>query len=302
MNIRNPKSKGLAAARKRIIFKGSRAGAETHNLREREEMDRFANVAVEAALAAGDILAAHSGRVENVGYKDEVNLVTEVDYLSEQTIVKIIKSAFPDHGILTEESGAENSQSPYKWVIDPLDGTTNYAHDYPCYCVSIALEKEGQIILGVVYNPNLDELFVAEKGSGAFLSRGTESEQGRRRISVSQATELSQSLLATGFPYDIRTSKVDNLNHFTNFYKRAQAIRRAGSAALDLCYLAMGRFDGFWELKLSPWDTAAGSLLVTEAGGRVTDFSGGPFNIYMKEILATNGKIHQQMIEVLKTG
>ncbi len=265
-------------------------------------MDRFAKLAVEAALAAGDILVAHSGRVEKVGYKDEVNLVTEVDYLSEQAIVKIIKSAFPDHGILTEESGAEDSQSPYKWVIDPLDGTTNYAHDFPCFCVSIALEKEGQIILGVVYNPNLDELFVADKGSGAFLSRGRESEQGRRRISVSQATELSQSLLATGFPYDIRTSKVDNLNHFTNFYKRAQAIRRAGSAALDLCYLAMGRFDGFWELKLSPWDTAAGSLLVTEAGGQVTDFSGGPFSIYMKEILATNGKIHQEMIEVLKTG
>jgi len=153
-----------------------------------------------------------------------------------------------------------------------------------------------------VYNPNLDELFVAKKGKGASLSGGKEPEKNSRQISVSKTAELSQSLLATGFPYDIRTSKINNLNHFANFYKRSQAIRRAGSAALDLCYLAMGRFDGFWELKLSPWDTAAGSLLVTEAGGKVTDFSGGRFNIYMKEILGSNEKIHQQMIDILRVG
>jgi myo-inositol-1(or 4)-monophosphatase len=265
-------------------------------------MEAFTQIAIQAALKAGKILTEHAGKVQKIGYKNEVNLVTEVDCLSEETIIGIIKGAFPDHSILTEESEGKSTESEYKWVIDPLDGTTNYAHDFPSYCVSIALEKEREIILGVVYNPNLDELFIAEKGKGAYLSRGEETKEGKRRISVSQAEQLSQSLLATGFPYDIRTSEIDNMNHFANFYKRSQAIRRAGSAALDLCYLAMARFDGFWELKLSPWDTAAGSLLVSEAGGKVTDFSGGPFNIYLKEILASNGQIHQQMIDVLKIG
>jgi myo-inositol-1(or 4)-monophosphatase len=263
-------------------------------------MEQFRKVAIDAALQAGDILSRHSGKVKKIGYKNEVNLVTEVDCLSEEAIIKIIKNRFPDHGILTEESEGKKSESAYKWVIDPLDGTTNYAHDLPIYCVSIALEKEGEIILGVVYNPNLDELFVGEKGKGAYIYKGKGSSKSRRKVSVSQTQPLERSLLATGFPYDIRTSEIDNLNHFANFYKRAQAIRRAGSAALDLCYLAMGRFDGFWELKLSPWDMAAGSLLVTEAGGKVTDFSGEPFNIYLKELLATNGKIHQQMIDILK--
>ena len=265
-------------------------------------MEQFRKVAIDAALKAGDILIQHSGKVKKIGFKNEVNLVTEVDCLSEEKIIKIIKSQFPDHGILTEEGEGKKSESSYKWVIDPLDGTTNYAHDFPSYCVSIALEKEGKIILGVVYNPNLDELFTAEKGRGAFLSKGISPANQKRRISVSQTSQLTQSLLATGFPYDIRTSPINNLNHFANFYKRAQAIRRAGSAALDLCYLAMGRFDGFWELKLSPWDMAAGSLLVTEAGGKVTDFSGRPFNIYLKEILASNRKIHQQMIDILRVG
>jgi myo-inositol-1(or 4)-monophosphatase len=265
-------------------------------------MEAFTQIATQAALKAGKILTEHAGKVQSIGYKDEVNLVTEVDCLSEETIIGIIKGAFPDHSILTEESEGKKTESEYKWVIDPLDGTTNYAHDFPSYCVSIALEKEKEIILGVVYNPNLDELFTAEKGKGAYLSRGGKPDEGKRRISISQAEQLSQSLLATGFPYDIRTSEIDNMNHFANFYKKSQAIRRAGSAALDLCYLAMGRFDGFWELKLSPWDTAAGSLLVSEAGGKVTDFSGGSFNIYLKEILASNGKIHQQMIDVLKIG
>ncbi len=248
-------------------------------------MEQFRKVATEAALKAGDILIQHSGKVKKIEFKNEVNLVTEVDCLSEEAIIKIIKSQFPDHGILTEEGEGKKSESAYKWVVDPLDGTTNYAHDFPSYCVSLALEKDGEIILGVVYNPNLDELFMAEKGRGAFLSKGKSPTNQERRISVSQTTQLSQSLLATGFPYDIRTSSIDNLNHFANFYKRAQAIRRAGSAALDLCYLAMGRFDGFWELKLSPWDMAAGSLLVTEAGGKVTNFSGGAIQYLLKRNL-----------------
>lgn len=263
-------------------------------------MDEFKKIAVQAALKGGEILNEHRGKVKHIGYKGEVNLVTEVDKISEETILKIIKKNFPDHAILTEESEGKKSKSTYKWIIDPLDGTTNYAHDFPMYCVSVALEKNERIILGVVYNPNLDELFVAEKDKGAFLSEGFGTPKNERKISVSQATELSQSLLANGFPYDIRKSKIDNLDHFANFYKKAQAVRRGGSAALDLCYLAMGRFDGFWELKLSPWDTAAGKLIVEEAGGKVTDFSGGPFNIYLKEILASNGKIHQQMMEILK--
>ena len=264
------------------------------------EMEEFKKIAIQSALKGGEILNEHRGRVKNIGYKDEVNLVTEVDKISEETILKIIKKNFPDHAILTEESEGKKSKSTYKWIIDPLDGTTNYAHGFPMYCVSVALEKDGEIILGVVYNPNLDELFVAEKGKGAIFSEGFRGHKLKRKISVSQTTELSQSLLATGFPYDIRKSKIDNLDHFANFYKKAQAVRRGGSAALDLCYLAMGRFDGFWELKLSPWDMAAGKLMVEEAGGKVTDFLGGSFNIYLKEILASNGKIHQQMIDVLK--
>lgn len=265
--------------------------------------EQFKKTAIEAALNSGEILSKHREKVKHISYKDEVNLVTDVDKISEEAILGIIRKNFPDHAILTEESKEfipenKKTKSIYEWIIDPLDGTTNYAHGLPIYCVSIALEENGKIILGVVYNPNLDELFVAEKGKGAFLSCG----KTKRRISVSQTTQLSKSLLATGFPYDIRSSKINNLDHFANFYKKAQAVRRGGSAALDLCYLAMGRFDGFWELKLSPWDTAAGSLLVEEAGGKVTDFSGGPFNIYLKEILATNGKIHKQMIEVLKLG
>jgi myo-inositol-1(or 4)-monophosphatase len=262
-------------------------------------MEEFKKVAVQTALKAGDILIQHAGKVKKIGFKDDVNLVTDVDGISEEAIVKTIRSKFPDHGILTEESREKKSDSAFKWVIDPLDGTTNYAHNLPVFCISIALEKEGEIILGVVYNPNLDELFVGEKGKGAYLYKGRGSSQSKRKISVSHTHQLGKGLLATGFTYDIRTSKNNNLNHFANFYKKCQAVRRMGAAALDLCYVAMGRFDGFWELKLSPWDMAAGSLLITEAGGKVTDFSGGPFNIYLKEILATNGKIHQQMIDVL---
>jgi len=252
------------------------------------------DTAIHAALRGGEILLKNRGKAKKVSYKGRVNLVTEIDLRSEKAILKILKRKFPDFDILTEESELEKKDSEYKWIIDPLDGTTNYAHDFPSFCVSVALEKKGEVILGVVYNPLLDELFTAEEGKGAFLNR--------KKIRVSKTKKLSQSLIATGFPYDIRESEINNLDHFTNFAQKAQAIRRAGSAALDLCYLAVGRFDGFWELKLSPWDTAAATLLVKEAGGKVTDFEGKNYSIYSRHILATNGKIHQQMIKVLKSG
>lgn len=265
-----------------------------------KEYKDFKKIAIQAALKAGDILNKNRGRVKKVDYKGKINIVTEIDLLSEKTILKIIKKNFPDHSILTEESKEQKRDSIYRWIIDPLDGTTNYAHDFPSYCISLALEKEGKVILGVVYNPLLEELFTAEIGKGAFLFE--ECFANRRRIRVSSTKDLSRSFLATGFPYDIRESRITNLDHFANFAVRSLAIRRAGSAALDLCYLAMGRFDGFWELKLSPWDTAAATLLVQEAGGKVTDFEGKKYSIYSKHILATNGRMHQQMIKVLKSG
>lgn len=249
------------------------------------------DTAVAAALAAGRVLKRRLGKTIRVYYKGGINLVTEMDQRSDEMITAAIKKDFPRDGIITEEGDRQEGSSGYTWIIDPLDGTTNYAHGYPCFTVSIALEKAGEIILGVVYNPNLRELFCGEKGKGAF--------RNNRRITVSRTGELTKSLLATGFPYDVREDPVNNLRHFAAFLVKAQAVRRAGSAALDLCYVAAGIFDGFWEPKLNPWDVAAGSLLVTEAGGLVTDFKGGPFDHYGKEIVASNGLIHSQMISVL---
>jgi myo-inositol-1(or 4)-monophosphatase len=261
--------------------------------KDEPEMLKFRQIATKAALEAGKILLENRGKRKKVDYKGEVNLVTEVDFLSEEAILRIIKKNFPEHSILTEESQGQSKDSPYCWIIDPLDGTTNYAHNFPVYCVSIALQKDKEIVLGVVYNPLLRELFLAEKNKGAFLNS--------KRIFVSRTKKLSQSLLATGFPYDIRTSKENNLNYFNKFARKAQAIRRAGSAALDLCYLAIGRFDGFWELKLSPWDTAAGVLMIIEAGGKVTDFKGERFDIFSKKLVASNNWIHKQMLAVINS-
>lgn len=259
-------------------------------------MEDFVKTAVKGVHQAGKILLENLGKVKQIDYKGEINLVTEIDQLSEKTIKKIINDRYPQHEILAEESGTTKpSASLYKWIIDPLDGTTNYAHGYPYFCVSIALEKAGKIILGVVYNPVLAELFVAKAGEGAHLNGN--------KIHVAATEALNRSLLATGFPYDIRESSLNNLDNFKQFIFKAQAIRRAGSAALDLCYVAMGRFDGFWELKLAPWDTAAGCLMVNEAGGKVTDFKGNKLNIYSKdsETLASNGKIHEEMVKILMT-
>ncbi|MEE8449588.1 MAG: inositol monophosphatase family protein [Thermodesulfobacteriota bacterium] len=254
-------------------------------------MSDVLQTAVEAANAAGQVLKGKLGKVTSIGFKGGINLVTEMDREAEQVIINIIKRDFPGHGILSEEGGGKLADSDFKWIIDPLDGTTNYAHGLPCYAVSIALEKEGEVVLGVVFNPVLNELFTAQKGKGAFRNGS--------RIVVSGTQKLKRGLLATGFPYDVHEDPMSNLKHFANFLVSAQAVRRSGSAALDLCYTACGIFDGFWEVKLHPWDVAAGSLLVKEAGGQDSDFRGGTFNHYAQETLASNGHIHSQMLAVL---
>ncbi|MFH0779132.1 MAG: inositol monophosphatase family protein [Candidatus Eisenbacteria bacterium] len=254
----------------------------------------MSDAAVAAARLAGRILKSRASSRKKITYKGKVNLVTEVDRLSEAAIVGYLRKKFPDHSFLAEEGSGDTSLSEFAWIVDPLDGTTNYAHGYPAYSVSIGLYHEGEVRLGVVYNPNLDELFTSVRGRGARLNG--------KRIRVSTTRSLSRSLLATGFPYDIRESKNNNIAHFSNFAVRAQAVRRAGSAALDLCYVACGRFDGFWELKLRPWDVAAGSLMVTEAGGKVSDFRGSTADIFGKEMLASNGRIHREMVETLRIG
>ena len=254
--------------------------------------DRYLQVAIAAARDAGRIQMLHFGYSHQVEYKGDIDPVTMVDKLCEKAIVQKITAAFPDHDLLTEESPFEKKGSPWKWIIDPLDGTTNYLHGYPCFCVSIGLELEGEVKVGVVYNPVLDELFHAERGEGAFLNGNP--------ISVSCADDLNRSFLCTGFPYDVREHAEFYLRYFREFIIRSFGVRRPGSAAIDLSYLAAGRFDGFWELKLHPWDMAAGSLIVTEAGGKITDFKGKPFDIYSGEILASNGLIHEEMLEVIQ--
>jgi len=250
--------------------------------------------AIRVARDAGRLLRDRVGTRMDIDHKGAINIVTDVDLASERLIREAISTYYPRHEILAEEGGLSESGSEYRWIVDPLDGTTNYAHGYPIFCVSIALECKGEIVLGVVYDPMRDEMFTAELRGGAALNN--------RPIHVSKTAELMQGLLSTGFPYDIRTSKLTNLDHWANFAMNAQALRRDGAAALDLCYVACGRFDGFWELNLSPWDTAAGALIVSEAGGRVTTFTGGPFSNYKPEVVASNGLIHDRMLEVLKMG
>ena len=256
------------------------------------DRDRYLQVAAAAAKEAGRIQKEFTGKVTRVEYKGEINPVTEVDKLCEEVIVRRIREAFPAHDILTEESPFQGRGGRWKWIIDPLDGTTNYLRGLSCFSVSIALEVEGKVTLGVVYDPSLDELFHGELGRGAFLNGN--------RISVSATPILDRSFLCTGFPYDLRQHLDFYLRYFREFMLRSLAIRRLGSAALDLCYLAAGRFDGFWEFKLHAWDVAAASLIVTEAGGTVTDLRGRPFDIYGQEILASNGVLHDEMLRVIR--
>ena len=254
-------------------------------------MSDAVQVAVEAALAAGRIQKERIDRIGEIQYKGEIDLVTEVDLLCEKEILGRIRKQFPDHAVLAEESGKTEGSADHQWVVDPLDGTVNYAHGYPCYSVSIGYRQADDVVVGVVYNPSLDELFVAEKGKGATLNS--------KPIHVSAITDLKKSLLVTGFAYEAHNVNDNNLDHFTNFIKGGHAVRRAGSAALDLCYTAMGRFEAFWELHLNPWDVAAGLLIVREAGGKVTRFDGSPSNIHDREILATNGQVHPAMMAML---
>ncbi|MBS1242800.1 MAG: inositol monophosphatase [Nitrospirae bacterium] len=255
-------------------------------------MRKYLDIAKEAAVAAGNLLKDNVHAKRDISYKGEINLVTEMDRLSEKIIVGAILGAFPGHGILAEEGARVESASGFLWVIDPLDGTTNYAHGYPSFSVSIGLERDGETVLGVVYDPMRDELFSAVRGAGAL--------RNGQPIAVSQNDVLIKSLLATGFPYDRTVSRENNLNFFNALIMASQEVRRSGSASLDLCSVAAGRLDGYWELKLQPWDVAAGSLIVREAGGKVSDFTGTRFSIHDKEIIASNDRIHDQMLDVIR--
>ena len=244
------------------------------------------------ARRAGAIQIARLHDAHKIEYKGAINLVTEVDRECEDLIVGELSRRFPGDDMLAEEGSGGRSASGRRWIIDPLDGTVNYAHGFPFFCVSIALEEDGELAAGVIFDPNRGELFEAERGGGARMNG--------RPISVSRSGALRQSLVATGFAYNVQEGEaLDNLNHFCLFIKRARAVRRPGSAAIDLAWLACGRIDGFWELFLKPWDMAAGALIIREAGGVVTSFDGGPYNLYGTEILASNGAIHREMIEVL---
>jgi len=259
-----------------------------------DSLQKIKTTALKIVMKAGEILLQNYGRVRRISHKGahSINLVTDIDRKSEKFIVKNLLAVFPDHQILAEEGSLSKTPSPYKWLIDPLDGTTNYLHGFPFFSVSIALEVNGEVALGIVYAPMLRELFIAEKKKGATLNG--------KRIHVSKETDLARSLLATGFPYDVREAKRNNLSYFSSFVKRARAIRRAGSASIDLCYVACSRFDGFWELRLAPWDLAAGVLMVEESGGKVTNFSGKKLNLYGDDTVASNGKIHKALLQVIQ--
>ena len=258
------------------------------------EIDHLTQTAILAARQGGAILQDYAQKGFTVHSKGEViNLVTEADLASETAIIQTIRQAFPDHQILSEEEGAqEGSPHAIKWIIDPLDGTVNFAHGFPMYNVSIGIEYKGTCVIGVTYDPNRDELFLGQQSRGATLNDSP--------IHVSQAPTLDQALLVTGFAYDVHTATDNNLKEFCAFTVRAGGMRRTGTAAIDLCYIACGRLDGFWELQLKPWDTAAGKVIVEEAGGKITTYAGEPFSIYGSTLIASNGHIHEEMQKVMR--
>jgi len=250
------------------------------------------NDLINISKRAGSLIKKGFGKTFSIEYKsNESNLVTEIDRASESLITEFIKAKYPAHSILAEEGGGVNNDSEYLWVIDPLDGTTNFAYGLPIFSVSIGIQKNGVTIAGVVYDVMRDILYSAELGKGAFANS--------KKIKVSNEKKLEHSLLVTGFPYNVAENPEGAFEKFTSLTKKARGIRRLGSAAIDFCYLASGVFDGFWEVYLHPWDICAGKLIAEEAGGLVTDFNGNPMDIYSKKILATNGRIHDQIVKVM---
>ncbi|HVO33817.1 MAG TPA: inositol monophosphatase family protein [Elusimicrobiota bacterium] len=270
----------------------------TPKLRHFQPPSAFQRTLFLALERAGALLLRNFDRPNKISFKGGsfINLVTPVDRRADALIRRTILRAFPDHDMLTEESTSRSVRSPYKWIVDPLDGTTNYAHHFPQCGVSIGLAFNGRIILGGVFDPFRDELFWAAKGAGAWMRRG-----GRaKRITVSSTRQLARSLLLTGFPYDRRHKADLYLSYIKAFMQRIQGIRRAGAAALDMCWVACGRVDGYWEWRLKPWDSAAGTIIVEEAGGRLSDFSGERHSIYGAQTLATNSRIHDEMVRVMR--
>lgn len=243
-------------------------------------------------LEAGKILMKSYHNIERIDIKKDAGYVTEADTRAEEFIIESISKEFPDHSILAEESGTREKDSPYKWIIDPLDGTTNFVHGLPFFCVSIACEHKGEIIIGAVYNPVINELFFAEQNKGAYLNG--------KSIRISNTPILSSSLLATGFYYYKGKRLTEAINKFSVLKQKCTGVRRYGSAAIDLSYTACGRFDGYWERDLSPWDVAAGYLIVKEAGGIISNYNGKECTVYDKEIMASNGLIHDYMVDILK--
>jgi myo-inositol-1(or 4)-monophosphatase len=259
----------------------------------RISLRRCLAVAREAALEAGALLRRNVTRHKTIDTKGcATNLVTDTDRAAERIVIRRLRRAFPDHGIVSEETAPINPGAPSQWYVDPLDGTTNFAHGFPVFGVSIGLAEGNRPLVGAACHPMFDFLFCAARGCGATLNG--------RRIRVSRTKDLAHALLATGFPFDAGRSPVNNLNHFAQFMKRGRAVRRAGCASFDICAVAAGWADGFWEMKLSPWDYAAGILLVEEAGGRVSDFDGGPCDFGGKKIVCSNGRIHGEMLDVLR--
>jgi len=248
--------------------------------------------AVRAVREAGRIQRRSFHEPHTVAFKAETDLVTEVDHACERAVAEILKSEFPSHDLLLEESDSPDTGSPCQWVVDPLDGTTNYTHRYPHFCCSVALRHRGETVVGAVLDPFRDELFTAVRGQGARLN-GT-------RVRVSEETRLIRSLVATGFPYDIRTAPDTNLERFGRVIPEVRGVRRSGCAALDLCYLASGRLDGYWVVKLAPWDAAAGVLMVLEAGGEVTDLAGGGDTAGPAGLTASNGRIHSALMQLVR--
>jgi len=256
------------------------------------DLELIKKMGIAAAHNGAEILLDRLGRISEIEKKGAIDLVTEADIGAEKVIINTIRDKFPDHSFLAEESGAAEGNRDYKWIIDPLDGTTNYAHQLGLFSISIAFEFKGEIIMGIILNPVTGELFTGLSGKGAELNG--------QQISVSSSDTVSDSLLVTGFPYDFKKIFTPMITRFTNCLKASMGVRRLGSAALDLCYVACGRFDGFWEQNLKPWDTAAGMLIAREAGAVITDFSNAAYSLEKSEILATNGRIHDEMLSLLE--